>query len=142
MVSPQDRWKLNKTRPQGLELFKVVLEIKDLFVKAEWYDFICSFEGFHTGVCLKFIHTFYGFETQLGDTYIHLTKHFIVIVCSLPVYGKRWFKKGKLNPELCNKFLVTGHENPNWRQGIHVTWIKEECKGPLTIVQRYIIGEG
>jgi hypothetical protein len=58
-------------------LFEVVPELRDLFVKAEWYEFIFSFEGYHTGVAMKFAQTFDGFQTHLGDTCIHVTKHFI-----------------------------------------------------------------
>jgi hypothetical protein len=62
--------------------------------------------------------------------------------CALPVCGERWFKKGKLPPDLCNKFLVLEHQDPDWSQGIPVAWIKEDWKGALTTVQRYITGEG
>jgi hypothetical protein len=85
---------------------------------------------------------FDGFQNQLGDTCIHITKHFIGASCSLLVWGERWFKNGKLPLEICNKFLVLEHQNPKWSQGIPITWIKEEWKGTLTIVQRYITGEG
>jgi len=62
MVSPQERWQLNRTESTGLELFEVMLEIKDIFVRGEWFDFICAFKGYHT---------------QIRDITIHITKHFI-----------------------------------------------------------------
>jgi hypothetical protein len=93
MVSPRDHWQLNRTEPQGLELFEVVPEIRDVFVKEEWYDFICAFEGHHTGVALLFAQNFDGFQTQLGDTCIHITEHFIGAACALPVYGKDGLRK-------------------------------------------------
>jgi hypothetical protein len=91
---------------------------------------------------MLFAKTFDGFQTLLGDTWIHVTEHFIGAACALPVCGERWFKKGKLPPDLCNKFLVPEHQDPDWSQGIHVSWIKEDWKGSLTTVQRYITGEG
>jgi hypothetical protein len=67
-------------------LFEVIPELRDLFVKAEWYDFIFSFEGYHIGVVMKFSQKFDWFKTQLGDTCIHVTDHFIGATCALPVY--------------------------------------------------------
>jgi hypothetical protein len=51
----EKRWQLNRTEPQGLELFEAIPEIKDIFVKAEWYDFLCAFEGHHTGLAMLFM---------------------------------------------------------------------------------------
>jgi hypothetical protein len=53
-----------------------------------------------------------------------------------------WFKKKKLPPELCNKFMVPEHQDPNWSQGILMAWIKEDWKGDLAVVKRYITCEG
>jgi hypothetical protein len=66
MVSPRDRWKLNRTEPQGLELFEVIPKIRDVFIRAEWYDFICAFEGHHTGVALLFAKNLMGFRPNSG----------------------------------------------------------------------------
>jgi hypothetical protein len=106
MVPPRERWNLNTTEPQGLELFKVIPKIKDIFIKAEWYDFMCTFEGHHIGLAILFTQMLDGFQNQLGDTWIHITEHFIGASWALHVYGERWFKKGKLPPDLCNKILV------------------------------------
>jgi hypothetical protein len=94
-----------------------------------------TFNGHHTGVALLFMQNFDGFQTQLGDTTIHITEHFIVGACTLLVSGERWFKKGKLPAEICNKFLVAEHQNPDWSQGISILWIKEEWRGILFAFQ-------
>jgi hypothetical protein len=62
--------------------------------------------------------------------------------CTLPISGERWFKKGKLPAEVCNKFLVAEHQNPDWSQGIPILWLKEEWRGIMSTIQRYITGEG
>jgi hypothetical protein len=54
MVPPQEQCQLNKTKPQVLELFEAIPEIKYIFIKAEWYDFMCAFEGHHTGLAMLF----------------------------------------------------------------------------------------
>jgi hypothetical protein len=125
---------LNRTEPQGIDLFEAIPEIKDIFIKAEWYDFMFTLEGHHIGLAMLFAQTFNGFQTQLGDTWIHITEHFIGEACALPLCGEKWFKKGKLPPNLCNKFLVPEHQDPDWSQGIHVLWIKEDWKGALAAV--------
>jgi hypothetical protein len=48
MVPPRERWHLNRNEPQGLEIFEAISEIKYIFMKEEWYDFMCAFEGHHT----------------------------------------------------------------------------------------------
>jgi hypothetical protein len=105
---------LNKTKPKGLELFEAIPKIREMFIRAKWFDFICAFNGHHTGVALIFAYTFDGFQTQLGDTTIHITYHFIAGECTLPVSGERWFKKGKLPIEIHNKFMVVEHQNSDW----------------------------
>jgi hypothetical protein len=54
---------LNRTEPQGLELFEAIPKIKDVFIKEKWYDFMCKFEGHHTCLDMMFAQTFYGFHT-------------------------------------------------------------------------------
>jgi hypothetical protein len=142
MVSPRERWKLNRTEPTGLELFEAIPEIRDIFIRGEWFDFICAFNGHHTGISLIFTQNFDGFQTKIGDITIHITEHFIVGACALPISGERWFKKGKLPAEVCNKFLVEEHQNPDWSQGIPILWLKEEWRGIMSAIQRYITGEG
>jgi hypothetical protein len=105
-------------------------------------DFICAFNGHHTKIALIFAQNFDGFQTQIGDITIHITKHFIVGACALPISGERWFKKGKLPAEVCNQFLVAEHQSPDWSQGIPIHWMKEEWRGILSTIQRYITGEG
>jgi hypothetical protein len=93
MVSPQERWKLNITEPTGLELFEAIPEIRDIFIRGEWFEFICAFNRHHTGVALLFVHNFDGFQTQLGDTTIHITEHFIVGVCALRLVVRDGLKR-------------------------------------------------
>jgi hypothetical protein len=64
------------------------------------------------------------FRTKIGDITIHIIDHFIVGACTLPISGKRWFKKGKLPAEVCNTFMVVEHQNPDWSQGIPILWFK------------------
>jgi hypothetical protein len=75
--------------------------------------------GTSYSVDMLFSQTFDGFQTQLRDTCIHITEHFIEAARALLVYGERWFKNGKLPPELCNKFLVLEHQNPNGARDSH-----------------------
>jgi hypothetical protein len=62
-------------------------------------------------VVVLFSKTFDGFQTQLRDTTIHITEHFIIGACALTVNGERQFKKGKLPIKVYNKFLVEEHQN-------------------------------
>jgi hypothetical protein len=73
MVSPRERWQLNREEPTGLKLFKAIPEIRDIFIRGEWFDFICSFNGHHTGISLIFAQNFDGFQTKIGDITIHIT---------------------------------------------------------------------
>jgi hypothetical protein len=82
-----------------------------------------------------------GFRPNSGTPQFIL-QSILLGACALPVSGERWFKKGKFPTELCNKFLVSEHQNPDWSQGISIMWIKDEWWGILTAVQRYITGEG
>jgi len=59
---------LNRNEPQGLEFFEAIPEVKYIFVKNEWYDFLCMFQGHHTGLDMLFAQTFDGFQNMLGDT--------------------------------------------------------------------------
>jgi hypothetical protein len=68
-------------------LFEAIPEVKDIFVNDEWYDFLCTFKGHHTGLSMLFTHTFDGFHTMLGDTWIHVIEHFIRAVYALSLYG-------------------------------------------------------
>jgi hypothetical protein len=43
---------------------------------------------------------------------------------------------------VCNQFLVAEHQNPDWSQGILIHWMREEWRGILSTIQRYITGEG
>jgi len=61
MVPPREQWQLKRSKPQGLELFEAIPKIKDIFVKAEWYDFLCTFEGNHTSLAMMLAKTFDGF---------------------------------------------------------------------------------
>jgi hypothetical protein len=53
-----------------------------------------------------------------------------------------WFKKGKFPDEVCNMFLVAEYQKRDWSLGISILWLKEEWRGILSIIQRYITGEG
>jgi len=92
-------------------LFETIPEIRDIFIRGEWYDFIFDFNGHHTEIALIFAQNFDGYQTQVGDVIIHVMKHFIDIACSLPIGGERWFKKGKLSTKMCNQFLAAEHQS-------------------------------
>jgi hypothetical protein len=113
MASPRENLQLNGIDPTGLELFESIPEIRDVFIRGEWFDFICAFNGHHIGLALLFTQNFDGFQNQLGDTTIHITNHFIIGSCILPISGERWFKRGKFLAEICNKFMVVEHQNPD-----------------------------
>jgi hypothetical protein len=91
---------------------------------------------------MLFAKNFDGFQIQVGDIIIQVTKHSIVVACGLFVRGERWFKKKKLPRDLCNQFLVAEHHNPDWSQGILNKWLKEEWKNTLQVVHKYITCEG
>jgi hypothetical protein len=78
----------------------------------------------------------------VGGVLIYFTKNSIGETCHLTVQGERRWNKSKFNVDLCNQFLVPEHHDHDWNQGIFSKWIKEECQGILTMVQRYITGEG
>jgi len=69
-------------------LFEAIPEIKDIYVKAECYDFMSAFQGHHISLAMLFAQTFDGFQTLLGDTWIHVIEHFIRVAFTLPVYGE------------------------------------------------------
>jgi thiamine phosphate synthase YjbQ (UPF0047 family) len=105
-------------------MFKAILEIKDIFIIGKWFDFICAFNGHHTGISLIFAQKFDGFHNKIGDINIHIKNKFIVGSCTLPISGERWIKKGKLPVEVWKQFLVVEHQNPDWSQSIPILWMK------------------
>jgi hypothetical protein len=111
MVTPREHWKLIRENPTGIELLEAIPKIRDIFMWGEWFNFICAFNGHHKKIMI-FAQKFDGFQTQIGDITIHITKHFFVGACALPISGERWFKKGKLLAEICNQFLVAEHQSP------------------------------
>jgi hypothetical protein len=96
MIPPREHWKLQRAEPAWFELFESIPDIRDIFIRGEWYDFIYAFNGHHTDIALIFAQNFDGFQTQIEDITIRITDHFIEGACSLPIIGERWFKKGKL----------------------------------------------
>jgi len=79
---------------------------------------------------------------QVGRVLIYVTKHSIGLACHLPMHSERWWKKGELSADLYKQFLLPEHHDLDWSQGILSKWLKEEWRDILTLVQRYMIGEG
>lgn len=56
----------------------------------------------------------------------------------MPQIGELWFK-GKTGLAMdFNIFLKEEHADPNWENGIPTHWLKEEWKGIIEVIQRYI----
>jgi len=91
---------------------------------------------------MTFKNNFDGFQTQIGDLIIQVSEHSISLALKLPISGERRFKKKEVPTDLCNKFLVADHQDPKWSKGIPNTWLKEEWKYTLPVVQKYISCEG
>jgi hypothetical protein len=123
-------------------LLEAIPEIIEKFVQVEWYDFCNTFQGHHAEVAMTFKNNFDGFQTQIGDLIIQVSEHSISSAFKLPISGERWFKKKEVPTDLCNKFLVADHQDPEWSKGIPNTWLKEEWKNTLPVVQKYITCEG
>jgi hypothetical protein len=88
------------------------------FIQGEWFQFCYKFQRHHEGISNLFAQNFDGFQTQVGDVLIHVTKHSNATTCHFSVRGERWWKKNKLPTGLCNQFLVEEHHNLDWSQGI------------------------
>jgi hypothetical protein len=69
----RENWQLNRAEPTGLELFEAIPEIRDVFSRGDWFDFICAFNGHNTKITMIFAQNFDGFQTHIGDITIHIT---------------------------------------------------------------------
>jgi hypothetical protein len=115
-----------RLEPGGIELLQTYLEIMEKFIHEECFQFCCTFQGHHEKISMMFAQNFDGFQTQVGNVLIHVTKHSIATTCFLPIKGERWSKKIKLPADLCNLFLVPEHHSLDWSQGIPNKWLKGE----------------
>jgi hypothetical protein len=141
-MAPKKGGQISRLEPEGVELLEAFPEILQKFKNVGWYEFCCTFQGYHEDISMIFSQNFDGYETILGNLLIHVTEHFIAAACRVSMYGERWWKKDKLPANLVNQFLVPEHHDPDWSQGIPHKWLKEEWKTALAIIQRYITCEG
>lgn len=125
-MAPKKVGQVSRLEPVGVELLESYPEIMQKFIDGGWFEFCCTSQGHHGEISMLFAKNFDGFQTQVGNVLIHVTKHSIGAACHLPIQGERWWKKSKLSANLCNQFLASEHHDPDWSQGIPKKWLKEE----------------
>jgi hypothetical protein len=79
---------------------------------------------------------------QFGYMKLIIMETTIVESIGFPVAGEIYFKRVIVDKKLCQKFLKTEHQDPNWNKGIPRSYIKEEYWMMLMSLQRFLTYEG
>jgi hypothetical protein len=79
---------------------------------------------------------------MLGDTWIHVTRTFHWSNLHSPCLWGMMVQERKAASRSVQQVPCSKNQDPDWSQGIHVAWIKDEWKGDLIEVHIYITGEG
>jgi hypothetical protein len=86
--------------------------------------FLEKFKGHHEGIYLAFNQTYDGGSVQFGEIKITITKSTISEATGLPMAGEKYFKRVIVDRKLCQKFLKSEHQDPDWTKGVPQSYVK------------------
>lgn len=101
-----------------------------------------KFKGYHEGVSLAFAQTYDEESVQCGDMKLTISEATIAEAIGSPSSGEKYFKGVIIDRKLCQKFLRSEHQDPDWTKGIPRSCIKEEYWTMLISLQRFLTCEG
>ena len=79
---------------------------------------------------------------SVGSLKFKVTKAFISEATGLPMEEERWYKKKTMRIGDFTTFLKPQYSMVDWRCGIPASWLKEDWKQVLKVVQKFINCEG
>ena len=134
--------KMLRREPNGPVEFVISLECVKTFEKAGWLGYLQCLRGYHTEVALAFASSFDGHEATIGVINLFVSEVSIAELGRLPLGGKRFTKKDRIDEQAANKFLRSEFHNPDWSKGIEADWLKSEYAGWLKAIKLYITCDG
>jgi hypothetical protein len=55
---------------------------------------------------------------QFGDMKLKIRESTILEATCLPMAGEKYFKRVIVDRKLCQKFLISKHQDPDWTKGV------------------------
>ena len=130
--------KMVRREPNAPVEFIMNSDCMEVFKRAEWLNYLKFLRGYHTEVALAFAKTFNGHEATIGVLKLYISEVLIASLAELPLGGKRFSKKDKIDEKAANKFLKTEFHDLNWSQGIDIRCLKDEFVPWLKVIKSYI----
>ena len=107
-----------------------------------WHKFFGKFHGHDSSVSLSFSQGFDHRVTWFWDIVMEVTEKAVVEATWSPQSSEKWFKKQKLPIADHNWFLKKKYRDADWSKGVPRSWLKDEWKKPLIVLQQYMNYEG
>ena len=91
---------------------------------------------------MAFYQSFDGQQVRVGSLKFKITKAFFSEAIGLSMVGERWYKKKIVRIGDFTTFLKPQYSMVDWKCGIPTSWLKEDWKQVLKVVQKFITCEG
>jgi len=137
--------KLLRAEPEGSKFLEAYPQVKEALQKANWLQCIKKFKGYHKEVTKAFARSFRDKDSQVevGDLTFTVSEGSIAQATSLPQTRERWFKNRSVQDQQWKQILKNpGMDTSIFTKGIPVTYVKEEWKILLLLVQKFFTCEG
>ena len=89
-MAPKKVGQVSRLELVGVELLESYPEIMQKFIDGGWFEFCCTSQGHHGEISMLFAKNFDGFQTQVGNVLIQVTKNLIGETCHFHVQDEIW----------------------------------------------------